>query len=206
MEPDRTPSAEDLTTTEDNRSQNTKIAQDLERNIEEARIEDTEEAQEHFYVERHLEDDGELNIVDAVNTDLLEDGMPKEPQGKVAKVEDFLIDHVGYDPDVEDYATFGDVKVLYGNGFIDVFYEVGDNLSSPDGLAAPIIHEADPEVLEHAIAGEVPHASTESYERNGKNGVQFRYNEQDWTIATEEIGDAILRFEEELELGSYSGR
>lgn len=203
MEPDRTPSGEDLTTAEDDRSQNTKIAHQLENGIEEV----NNEAQEHFDVERHLEDNTrEYNIVDAVDTGLMEDGLPNEPQNKIGQVRDFLVDQLGYDPDVEDYATFGDVEVLYGDRFIDVFYEVGENLSSPEGLTAPLIHDADPEILEYALAGDVPHAATTSYERDGKNGVQFRYREEDWIMATEEVGDAISGFEEELEFSSYSGR
>ncbi len=207
MEPDRTPLAEELTTTEDDRSQNTRITHQLNRSSGEDRFQDSDEVQEQFDVEKHLEDDTDgYEIVDGDDVGLREDGLPKGTEHRLDQVEEFLIDQLGYDPDVEDYATFGDVNVQYGNGVIDVFYEVGDNLSSPDELTAPIIQNAEPEVIELSIAGDVPHAATRSYERDGKNGVQFRYREEDWIIATEEVGDAISEFEEELELSGYSGR
>lgn len=223
MEPDDSHLTEAVTPIEDNRGPNTRITHDAEKGIgqelEREQIEDdletrdgpeseVEEPFEQFSAEVDLESDSTdlYHVVDATDVALGEEGLPEEPSETLTKARNYMIDQVGYNPETEDFDTFGEISITYHHGNIDVFYELSENLTSPDGLEAPIVHNAGPEILEQAMTGEVPHTLTQGYESEDATGVQFRYHEDDWVIATEEIGDAITSFEEDLGLDSYSGR
>lgn len=144
----------------------------------------------------------DINIKELMDEDvehtsgLNEEGMPAEELERETgiKAEDYLIDHLGYNPDADNYDILGDLSISQSEDSIKIIYALHPAEVSNEHLS---LEEFDNHAVDNSIKKSESYFS-HSQLRDGYLEVRFMYPEENWIEATEEAGDAIKELEDTL--------
>lgn len=136
--------------------------------------------------ERSLREDGERRL-DLGGEDITDE------------VELYLVEELGYNPDSDYFITAGSVEILEDDGSIGVLYQLDEDFTklSNEGLVTPVIEFLDEEILEKTLQAQLDYSMV-SVENGDKLTIGFKYDQENYDPASEEVGKTISWIEDNL--------